>query len=71
MKDNILQGVNVVAYEKDGNKYGMSCAWATHVDYYVILLLIGSQSDTGNNLKIGDSRRPRITPSLRKVIKGS
>ncbi len=54
MKDNILQGVNVVAYEKDGKKYGMSCAWATHVDYDVILFLIGSQSDTGNNLKIGD-----------------
>ncbi len=54
MKDTILQGVNVVAYEKDGKKYGMSCAWGTHVDYDVILLLIGSQSDTGNNLKIGD-----------------
>ena len=54
MKDTILQRVNVVAYEKDGKKYGMSCAWGTHVDYDVILLLIGSQSDTGNNLKIGD-----------------
>jgi flavin reductase (DIM6/NTAB) family NADH-FMN oxidoreductase RutF len=54
MKDTILQGVNVIAYEKDGNKYGMSCAWTTHVDYDVVLLLIGSQSDTGNNLKIGD-----------------
>ena len=54
MKDTILQGVNVIAYEKDGKKYGMSCAWATHVDYDVVLLLIGSQSDTGNNLKIGD-----------------
>lgn len=54
MKDTILQGVNVVAYEKDGKKYGMSCAWGTHIDYDSILLLIGSQSDTGNNLKIGD-----------------
>lgn len=54
MKDTILQGVNVVAYKKDGKQYGMSCAWGTHADYDVVLLLIGSQSDTGNNLKIGD-----------------
>lgn len=54
MEDKILQGVNVVSYKKEDKKYGMSCAWATQVDYDSILLLIGSQSETGNNLKLGD-----------------
>lgn len=54
MEDKILQGVNVVSYKKEDNKFGMSCAWATQVDYDSILLLIGSQSETGNNLKLGD-----------------
>ena len=54
MKDLILQGVNVVAYEKENKKYAMTCAWASQVDYDVIMVLIGSQSDTGNNLKVGD-----------------
>ena len=47
-------GCNVIAYEKDNRKYGMVCAWATMVDYDHIGMLIGSQSVTGRNLKIGD-----------------
>ena len=26
-------GCNVLAFNKDGKKYGMVCAWATQVDY--------------------------------------
>jgi len=54
MEDNVLQGVNVVAYSKDGKDYAMTCAWTTSVDYDSIMLLIGAQSDTGNHLKVGD-----------------
>ncbi len=51
----IVQGVNVIAYEKGGHKYAMTCAWSTHVDYEEIMMLIGSQSVTGQMLDIGDT----------------
>ena len=54
MKDKILSGVSVVAYEKNNIKFGMTCAWFMPCDYDQILLLLGSQSDTGNNIKVGD-----------------
>lgn len=47
-------GANVLAYEKNNIKYGMVCAWATMVDYSSVAMLVGSQSVTGNNLKVGD-----------------
>lgn len=47
-------GNNVIAYHKNGNKYGMTCAWATMIDYDHIAMLLGSQSVTGNNLAVGD-----------------
>lgn len=47
-------GNNVLAYVKNGRKYGMTCAWATMVDSNMVLMLIGGQSDTGNNLEVGD-----------------
>lgn len=50
----IVQGANVLAFSKDNHKYAMTCAWATHVDYEKIMMLIGSQSFTGKALKIGD-----------------
>ncbi|MFA6667382.1 MAG: flavin reductase [Bacilli bacterium] len=52
--ESLLQGVNIVAYKKNNKMYGMTCAWATHVDYKELILLLGSQSDTGNNLEVGD-----------------
>ena len=47
-------GNNVIAYHKNGIKYGMTCAWAMMVDYDHIAMLLGSQSVTGNNLATGD-----------------
>jgi flavin reductase (DIM6/NTAB) family NADH-FMN oxidoreductase RutF len=50
----IVQGANVIAFNKEGHKYAMTCAWTTHVDYEKIMMLIGSQSYTGKALKVGD-----------------
>ncbi len=47
-------GVSVVAYTKSGQHFGMSCAWATMIDYSYIGMLLGEQSETGNNLKVDD-----------------
>lgn len=47
-------GCNVIAFNKDGKKFGMVCAWAMHVDYDRVVLLIGSQSVTGKLIKVGD-----------------
>lgn len=47
-------GANVIALEKDGQKYGMTCAWSTMLDYDYLGMLLGSQSTTGNSLKVGD-----------------
>ena len=47
-------GCNVIAYKKNSIKYGMVCAWSTMIDYDHIAMLLGSQSTTGNNLKVGD-----------------
>lgn len=47
-------GANVLAYKKNDKLFGMVCAWAMMVDYGKIMMLIGGQSETGNNLEIGD-----------------
>ncbi|MBP5550869.1 MAG: flavin reductase [Bacilli bacterium] len=47
-------GANVLAYEKNNKKYGMTCAWAMMVDYGKVMMLIGGQSETGNNLEVND-----------------
>lgn len=49
-----VMGCNVIAFEKDSIKYGMTCAWAQMIGYDKIMMLIGSQSDTGKALEIGD-----------------
>lgn len=54
MGDYVNLGANVVAFIKDNRPYGMTCAWCMHCDYEELLLLIGSQSDTGKHLKEGD-----------------
>ena len=46
--------VTVIAYEKAGKKYGMTCAWAMMVDYDKLLLLLGAQSSTAKNIKKND-----------------
>ena len=50
----VNMGCNVVAYQKNNQKYGMTCAWAMMVDHNVLLMLLGGLSETGNNLEIGD-----------------
>ena len=47
-------GANILAYEKNNKKYGMTCAWAMMVDYGKVMMLIGGQSETGNNLELND-----------------
>lgn len=49
-----LSGANAVCYEKEGNKYGMCCAWAQMIDYDKISMLLGQASVTGQNIKKGD-----------------
>lgn len=46
--------VNIIAYEKNTNKYAMCCAWSMMVDYDKLLCLLGSQSVTGKNIQKGD-----------------
>ena len=46
--------VNVIAYEKNGKKYGMTCAWAMQVDYDKIVCLLGAQSQTGKHIMTKD-----------------
>ncbi len=49
-----VNGANVII-KVDGEKiFGMTCAWACQVDYSKALMLIGSQSETGKHLKVGD-----------------
>ena len=50
----LRMGNNVIAYIKGGTRYGMTCAWATMIDYERLGMLLGSQSVTGNNLEVGD-----------------
>lgn len=52
--DLVNLGVNVIAFEKNNHKYGMTCAWLTMVGYDEIVMLIGSQSDTGHHIEIDD-----------------
>ena len=55
MSNSLVQcGVNAIGYKKNNINYIMACAWVTHVDFDKLLILLGNQSDTGNNLKEGD-----------------
>ena len=45
--------ISIVALENDNFKYGMTCAWMMQVDYDKIVCLLGSESNTGNVIKIG------------------
>lgn len=48
------QTVTIVALEKHGLTYAMTCAWVTQLDYDKVGCLIGEQSVTGKTIKIGD-----------------
>ena len=48
------QGANVVSLIKGDSFYAMTCAWAMHIDYEEVLMLLGSQSDTSKNIEAGD-----------------
>lgn len=54
MKDLVNSGVNIVAFEKNGHKYGMTCAWMMQVDEDQLLMLLGSQSETANRIEEDD-----------------
>lgn len=47
-------GANAVCFLKNSRKYGMICSWATQVDYDRILMVMGAQSVTGQNISKGD-----------------
>lgn len=47
-------GCNILAIEKNNQKYAMTCAWATMVGYDKVGMLVGSQSETGKVLEVGD-----------------
>lgn len=47
-------GCNILAIEKNNKKYAMTCAWASMVAYDKVGLLVGSQSETGKILEVGD-----------------
>jgi len=50
----VANGVNVVAMEKNGAFFAMTCAWATQIDYDRLIMCIGGQSDTGKAMEAGD-----------------
>ena len=47
-------GANAVCIMKNDKNYGMICAWSMQVDYDKVLLLIGAQSVTGQQIHKGD-----------------
>ena len=49
-----VMGCNVIALNKNGRDYGMTCAWAQMIGFDKIMMLIGSQSDTGKVIESGD-----------------
>ncbi len=58
----------LTAYQKDGRKYGMTCAWAMQVDYDKLVCLIGSQSDTGRQIKEGQEIGVSVLTKHQKAI---
>lgn len=50
----VIDGANIITLTKNNKFKAMTCAWTMMVDYDRILMLIGSQSDTGNSLCVGD-----------------
>ena len=46
--------VNIVSFCKDDKNYAATIAWAAQVGYDYIVLLLGSQSNTGTAIEKGD-----------------
>ena len=47
-------GCNILALEKNNNRYGLCVAWAQMLDYDIISLLVGESSITGLMVNSGD-----------------
>ncbi len=47
-------GVNIIGYVKNQTNYLMTCAWLTQVGENKLICLMGSQSESANNLRVGD-----------------
>ncbi len=54
MAEIFNSGANVLAYNKNGKKYGMTFAWGMMIDQDIVCCLLGTQSDSANNLTVGD-----------------
>jgi flavin reductase (DIM6/NTAB) family NADH-FMN oxidoreductase RutF len=46
--------VSIITLEKTNKFYAMACAWATQIDYDRVIMCLGSQSNTGSALAVGD-----------------
>lgn len=53
-KGLVNSGVNVLTLIKNNQFYAMTAAWAMMAGYEEVLILLGSQSDTGRTLEKGD-----------------
>lgn len=51
----IDHNVNAIAFEKDGRRYGMCCAWCTQVAPDRLICAIGPQSATGRAIAKGNT----------------
>jgi flavin reductase (DIM6/NTAB) family NADH-FMN oxidoreductase RutF len=49
--DALTHGCYIVTTVLDGRMYGMTCSWATQVDFDKVLLVLGGQSSTGRAIR--------------------
>lgn len=54
MANLVESGVNIIGYYKNNQKFAMTCAWLMPCDYDQFIMLLGSQSESANNLVVGD-----------------
>jgi flavin reductase (DIM6/NTAB) family NADH-FMN oxidoreductase RutF len=49
--DALTHGCYVITTVLDGRLYGMTCSWATQVDFDKVMLVLGKQSSTGKAIR--------------------
>jgi flavin reductase (DIM6/NTAB) family NADH-FMN oxidoreductase RutF len=49
--DALTHGCYVITTALDGRLYGMTCSWATQVDFDKVMLVLGKQSSTGKAIR--------------------
>jgi flavin reductase (DIM6/NTAB) family NADH-FMN oxidoreductase RutF len=49
--DALTHGCYVVTTSLNGRLYGMTCSWATQVDFDKVMLVLGKQSSTGRAIR--------------------